>query len=201
MVFRTIAGNTLQYLIPQKCIKRALNDCSVLLDKNWQSVSEWVWSVAIFMYLLSFLFLWIVLHITVMDVSSSGWTTFKDEGSTEPDHRPATIHNQSGKFSLEVGLILWRLLNFQNLSNIGNVVDDCLCTAHALSQAKHPVLSEKRNHNEVKENIASFGTNGRDKRNIFTQMKNASHYANTRMCITHERWLVKVYDLPYAKFA
>ncbi|XP_020603816.1 uncharacterized protein LOC110042789 [Orbicella faveolata] len=32
----------------------------------------------------------------VVDLSSSGWTTFKDEGSTEPDHSPATIHNHTG---------------------------------------------------------------------------------------------------------
>lgn len=139
------------------------------------------------MYLLSFLFLWIVLHITVMDVSSSGWTAFKDEGSTEPDHSPATIHNQSGKFSVEVGLILWKLLHFPNLSNIGNAVDDCLGTAHALSQA---------NRNEVKENIASFGTNAKYKKYIYFSLM------RTRACaLPTSVGSVKVYDLPYAKFA
>lgn len=46
-----------------------------------------------------------MLFVTVVDVSSSGWAPFKDEGSTEPDHSSATVHNQSGKFSNEIRLI------------------------------------------------------------------------------------------------
>ena len=185
MVFRTIAGNTLQYLIPQKCIKRALEDCSVLLDKNWQSVSEWVWSVDIFMYLL---FLWIVLHITVMDVSSSGWTAFKDEGSTEPDHSPATIHNQSGKFSVEVGLILWKLLHFPNLSVKYWQRSWWLLMYNACVITGKP--------QEVKENIASFGTNGQYKKYIYFSLMRTPACA-----LPTSVGSVKVYDLPYAKFA
>lgn len=124
-----------------------------------------------------------------MDFSSSGWTAFKDEGSTEPDHSPATIHNQSGKFSIEVRLILWKLW-----TNIDNVVDDCLCTAHALSQAKHPFLSEKGKPQwgQGDHNIIWMG----EIQGIYLLLIDA----NTRMRTTHERWLFKFYDLAYAKF-
>ena len=117
-----------------------------------------------------------VLHVAVVDISSGGWTNINDEGSTELDHSPATVHNQTGKFSKTIMLNLLKLLHFPNHWNVQRM------RYHRPNISFHKRKAARMRLRKTKHHLTQMG----EIQEMFPQLKITLRSVNLRMRILSE---------------